>query len=69
MASGPATGELTVWAMGAEGEKLPDLLKDFQAAARDLTRKLCQQMSAADLSTFDRLYESLYARCAPRWRP
>ena len=36
MASGPATGELTVWAMGAEGEKLPDLLKDFQAANPDV---------------------------------
>ncbi len=29
VASGSATGNLTMWAMGAEGEKLPDLLKDF----------------------------------------
>jgi len=32
VAEGPATGELTIWAMGAEGQKLPDLLKDFEAA-------------------------------------
>ncbi len=32
VAGGPATGELTIWAMGAEGQKLPDLLKDFEAA-------------------------------------
>ncbi|WP_347040942.1 sugar ABC transporter substrate-binding protein [Brachybacterium nesterenkovii] len=30
IAEGKATGELTVWAMGAEGEKLPELLKGFQ---------------------------------------
>ena len=32
ISSGKATGTLTVWAMGAEGDKLPDLLKDFEAA-------------------------------------
>jgi multiple sugar transport system substrate-binding protein len=32
ISSGPATGTLTVWAMGAEGDKLPDLMKDFEAA-------------------------------------
>jgi len=32
VSSGPATGTLTVWAMGAEGEKLPDLAKKFEAA-------------------------------------
>jgi multiple sugar transport system substrate-binding protein len=37
VASGPATGTLTVWAMGAEGEKLPDLAKKFQAANPGLT--------------------------------
>lgn len=31
IASGPATGTLTVWAQGAEGEALPALLKDFEA--------------------------------------
>ena len=36
LASGPATGELTVWAMGAEGETLPDLLKEFEAANPDV---------------------------------
>jgi multiple sugar transport system substrate-binding protein len=29
---GPATGNLTVWAMGAEGDKLGTLVKDFEAA-------------------------------------
>ncbi|HMM96372.1 MAG: sugar ABC transporter substrate-binding protein [Micrococcales bacterium] len=29
--SGKATGTITVWAMGAEGEKLPELAKDFEA--------------------------------------
>ena len=28
---GPATGNLTVWAMGAEGEKLPQLIEGFKA--------------------------------------
>ncbi len=36
VSEGPATGELTVWAMGAEGEKLPDLIKDFEAANPDV---------------------------------
>lgn len=32
VSEGPATGTITVWAMGAEGEKLPQLTKDFEAA-------------------------------------
>jgi multiple sugar transport system substrate-binding protein len=32
LASGPASGTITLWAQGAEGEKLPDLLKEFEAA-------------------------------------
>ncbi len=36
VAEGPATGELTIWAMGAEGDKLPDLVKDFEAANPDV---------------------------------
>ncbi|HSO65955.1 MAG TPA: ABC transporter substrate-binding protein, partial [Ornithinibacter sp.] len=28
VASGAATGTITVWAMGAEGEKLPELTKE-----------------------------------------
>jgi multiple sugar transport system substrate-binding protein len=32
VASGAATGTVTVWAMGAEGEKLPELTKEFEAA-------------------------------------
>lgn len=32
VASGAATGEITMWAMGAEGEKLPDLVKEFETA-------------------------------------
>ena len=30
--TGAATGEITVWAMGAEGDNLPKLTKDFEAA-------------------------------------
>jgi multiple sugar transport system substrate-binding protein len=30
--SGKATGTITVWAMGAEGDKLPGLVKDFERA-------------------------------------
>jgi len=30
--TGKATGEITVWAMGAEGENLPKLTKDFESA-------------------------------------
>lgn len=32
VSSGKASGTITVWAMGAEGEKLPALAKDFEAA-------------------------------------
>ena len=32
VSSGAATGTLNVWAMGAEGEKLPDLVKEFESA-------------------------------------
>ncbi len=35
--AGPATGTLTVWAMGAEGEKLPELAKQFEAANPGVT--------------------------------
>ncbi|MFC0672918.1 sugar ABC transporter substrate-binding protein [Brachybacterium hainanense] len=37
IAEGPATGSLTVWAMGAEGEKLPELLAGFQEQNPDVT--------------------------------
>src|SRR6478752_7495349 len=32
ISSGKATGAITVWAMGAEGENLPALTKEFEAA-------------------------------------
>jgi len=32
VSSGKATGTITVWAMGAEGDNLPKLTKDFEAA-------------------------------------
>ncbi|NUR80895.1 MAG: sugar ABC transporter substrate-binding protein [Dermatophilaceae bacterium] len=32
VSSGKATGEITVWAMGAEGDNLPKLTKDFETA-------------------------------------
>ncbi|WP_406832650.1 sugar ABC transporter substrate-binding protein [Pedococcus sp. KACC 23699] len=32
VSAGKATGTITVWAMGAEGENLPTLAKDFEAA-------------------------------------
>ena len=32
VSTGAATGTITVWAMGAEGEKLPELAKEFEAA-------------------------------------
>lgn len=34
---GPAEGELTVWAMGAEGENLPELIAGFEEANPDVT--------------------------------
>lgn len=36
VSTGPATGELNVWAMGTEGEKLPELLKQFEADNPDV---------------------------------
>lgn len=36
IAEGPATGSLEVWAMGAEGEKLPELAEAFMAENPDL---------------------------------
>ena len=37
ISDGPATGKLTMWAQGAEGEKLPELLKEFEAANPGVT--------------------------------
>ncbi len=37
VAEGSATGSLTVWAMGTEGEKLPDLVKEFETDNPDVT--------------------------------
>lgn len=37
VAEGPATGTLTVWAMGAEGEALPQLAEKFKAENPDVT--------------------------------
>ncbi len=37
IASGPATGSLDVWAMGVEGEKLPELVKKFEDENPDVT--------------------------------
>lgn len=37
IADGEATGSLTVWAMGAEGEKLPELIKGFEEANPDVS--------------------------------
>lgn len=37
IAEGKAEGELTVWAMGTEGEKLPGLLEAFESANPDCT--------------------------------
>ncbi|HEY5882889.1 MAG TPA: extracellular solute-binding protein [Nakamurella sp.] len=37
ISEGPATGNLTVWAQGAEGEKLPALLAEFEAANPGVT--------------------------------
>jgi len=37
IASGPATGTITIWAQGIEGEELPGFAKDFEAANPDVT--------------------------------
>ncbi|MBG6185287.1 multiple sugar transport system substrate-binding protein [Arthrobacter sp. CAN_A214] len=37
ISSGPATGELSMWAQGAEAELLPALLEDFEAENPDVT--------------------------------
>lgn len=38
--SGKATGEITVWALGAEGEKLGEIAADFEAENPDATVKV-----------------------------
>lgn len=38
--SKPAKGDLTLWAMGAEGEKLPELVKDFEKENPDVHVKV-----------------------------
>ena len=37
VSDGPATGTISIWAMGAEGEKLPELAKEFEAANPEAT--------------------------------
>jgi multiple sugar transport system substrate-binding protein len=36
----PATGTITMWAMGAEGEALPDFVKTFEKANPGVTVKV-----------------------------
>ncbi|KQQ08668.1 extracellular solute-binding protein [Rathayibacter sp. Leaf296] len=36
LSDGPATGELTIWAQGTEGEALPELLQEFEEQNPDL---------------------------------
>jgi len=40
VSTGAAKGNLTMWAMGAEGQNLPTLLKDFEAANPGVTVKV-----------------------------
>ena len=40
IAEGPATGEITVWAMGTEGELLPKLAAEFQKENPEATVKV-----------------------------
>jgi multiple sugar transport system substrate-binding protein len=40
VAQGPAKGEITVWAMGTEGELLPKLAAEFQKANPEATVKV-----------------------------
>lgn len=40
ISAGPATGTITVWAMGTEGEKLGVLAKEFEAANEGVTVKV-----------------------------
>ncbi|MEO6143738.1 MAG: sugar ABC transporter substrate-binding protein [Dermatophilaceae bacterium] len=40
VASGKATGTITVWALGGEGDKLPALAKEFEAANPGVTVKV-----------------------------
>lgn len=37
VSDGPATGDITIWAMGTEGEQLPALAETFEAANPDAT--------------------------------
>lgn len=37
VSEGPATGTVSIWAMGAEGEKLPELVQEFEDANPDVT--------------------------------
>ena len=40
VSTGAAKGNLTMWAMGAEGDKLPELIKDFETANPGVTVKV-----------------------------
>ena len=56
--SKPAKGELTIWAMGAEGDKLPSLIKDFEKDNPDVHIKVT---SIPWSSTHDKLQTSIAA--------
>lgn len=60
--STPAKGELTVWAMGAEGDKLPSLVKDFEKENPDVHVKVT---SIPWSSTHDKLQTSIAAGQEP----
>lgn len=60
--SAALSGELTVWAMGTEGEKLPDLAKDFTDANPGVT----VNVTAVDWgAAYDKLLTAIAARQTP----
>lgn len=52
ISDGPATGTLTMWAQGAEGENLPALLKEFEAANPGVTVEVTPVPWEAALSKY-----------------
>ncbi|MGP5683557.1 hypothetical protein [Brachybacterium alimentarium] len=69
VAEGPATGSLTVWAMGAEGEALPELLKGFEEENPDVSIKVTPIPGTPPTTSSPRRSPRAPPRTSPRSAP
>lgn len=65
--SGKATGDLTIWAMGNEGDLLGDFVKDFEKENPDVTVKVTATRGLPHTTRFRPPSRRVTARTLLRW--